>query len=59
MGIMKCIRHKSSSTDAEVKVPPYPPVLGTRRKTFAFREQQIHQEAAKEGVGTRLWRRGY
>lgn len=56
---MKCIRNKSSSTDAEVKAPPYPLVLGTRRKTFAFREQQIHQEAAKEGVGTRLWRRGY
>ena len=30
MGIMKCIRNKSSSTDAEVKAPPYP--LGSRHQ---------------------------
>lgn len=44
---MKCMRNKSSSTDAEVKAPPYPLVLGTRRKTFAFREQQSSRSSKR------------
>lgn len=39
--------------------PRLTPTTRHEEKTFPFREQQIHEEAAKEGVETRLWRRGY